>query len=1054
MDLKMLKGTWVRLKLDPARQGIFTGKMLQRGTRLLYQIKFPNRIEYIAGDQLEIIEEELSHPLDLFLKGQLSRACDLKRILTHVRLGGRLANLIYSMEISNTDFYAYQFKPVIKILNSVTNGLLIADEVGLGKTIEAGLIWTELKSRFDLRRLLVMVPAILQEKWQLELKNRFGIDAKILKAEETLKELTYTAQTGSYHDFAIITSMQGIRPRKGWENCDPENSPAASRLAKFLDELKYESELIDLLIVDEAHYMRNPESKTARIGQLLRNLSDYIILLSATPIHLKNKDLYTLARLIDEDTYYREDVFNLIIEANAPLVKARDAILTQELNSKEFWEYINSARSHFLLKNNKQLKYYTDSPPTDVQLKDNEFRNKIAEQLDSMNILGNIITRTRKRDVKEFRVIREPVPESIKMTEPEKIFFEFVTNSVREFCAKYDYHEGFLLVLPQRQMASSMPAALRWWQSKRFNTKDGLDNAIFTNLLNADDDEYEEIDYELEDYEELGPLSKELIRQSYKYGDYATLFKNDSKFNRLKQVLNKKLSENKKEKIVLFSYFRPTLNYLNERLKADGYRCLLLMGGEKINKNEIIRRFKNSDDINLLLSSEVGSEGIDLDFCRILINYDLPWNPMKVEQRIGRLDRIGQKANRILIWNLFYEDTIDGRIYNRLLKRIGIFEHTLGGLEPIVGHELRILTMDLLRDNLTAEQEQERIDQTTQAIVNRQKEEERLEEEAKHLVAYGDYILNQVKAAKEMNNWIKGKDIQNYIIDYFQLNYSGCYFKQHYDDKSVFDIQLSNAAKNDLDNYLRGKRISTTTRLVSNETRPIQCEFVNKLFIESNQNLEIINQIHPVVRFVTSQIEKQEKYHYPAVSVKLSSSKLANRLTTGNYAFSVQKWTVKGLRDIEKLYYCVLPECDQSNFLKNEDAELLVTLAASQGTDWLEAKNEINLSIFGELINQRCLALSDDKYQEFIDDLEKTNSYRADIQLKSIENHLDRQVTKLTETIKNLRQAGKESIAIMNQGKIDKLQNKMERKKMEVENGKKIVTNKEEICLGVIQLTN
>ena len=91
-------------------------------------------------------------------------ASDLRRNLTHVRLSGRLANVIYSMDVTGTDFYAYQFKPVLKLLNSATSGILVADEVGLGKTIEAGLIWTELRSRFDFRRLMVLCPAVLREK--------------------------------------------------------------------------------------------------------------------------------------------------------------------------------------------------------------------------------------------------------------------------------------------------------------------------------------------------------------------------------------------------------------------------------------------------------------------------------------------------------------------------------------------------------------------------------------------------------------------------------------------------------------------------------------------------------------------------------------------------------------------------------------------------------------------------------------------------------------------------------------------------------------------------
>jgi hypothetical protein len=139
----------VRLTSDPGKKGLTTGKFRYRDGRKLIQVRFPNSVEYVPDDQLEIHPKIRENPLDLLEKGKLGLARDLRRTIAHVRLSGRLANLIYSMEITNTDFYAYQFKPVLKLLNSATNGILTADEVGLGKTIEAGLIWTELPSPFE-----------------------------------------------------------------------------------------------------------------------------------------------------------------------------------------------------------------------------------------------------------------------------------------------------------------------------------------------------------------------------------------------------------------------------------------------------------------------------------------------------------------------------------------------------------------------------------------------------------------------------------------------------------------------------------------------------------------------------------------------------------------------------------------------------------------------------------------------------------------------------------------------------------------------------------------
>src|SRR5439155_24519141 len=132
----------------------------------------------------------------------------------------------------------------------------------------------------------------------------------------------------------------------------------------------------------------------------------------------------------------------------------------------------------------------------------------------------------------------------------------------------------------------------------------------------------------------------------------------------------------------------------------------------------------------------------------------LPWNPMRVEQRIGRLDRIGQRADKILVWNLMYDETIDSRIYDRLFVRLQIFERALGGLEGVLGNEIVKLTADLMRGKLTAVVEEERIEQTSQALVNKRNMEERLEQDAATLVGHSDYILNQIQAARELHRWI------------------------------------------------------------------------------------------------------------------------------------------------------------------------------------------------------------------------------------------------------------------------------------------------------------
>ncbi|MFA0025976.1 helicase-related protein, partial [Vibrio sp. 10N.261.49.A5] len=167
----------------------------------------------------------------------------------------------------------------------------------------------------------------------------------------------------------------------------------------------------------------------------------------------------------------------------------------------------------------------------------------------------------------------------------------------------------------------------------------------------------ESIGIDIESKNQLSPLMSEIGARLLPEIDIDNLRENDSKFNALIDFLKSWYSTHPEDQVVLFSYFRETLHYLNSRLFEEGINAQVLMGGMKETKQEIIDGFKANKECRILLSSEVASEGVDLQFCRVLINYDLPWNPMRIEQRIGRIDRYGQKSEKIHIINFCYADT-------------------------------------------------------------------------------------------------------------------------------------------------------------------------------------------------------------------------------------------------------------------------------------------------------------------------------------------------------------------------------------------------------------
>jgi len=566
-----------------------------------------------------------------------------------------LANLIYSLNTTNTNFLPYQFKPVLQFLDSPSRGILIADEVGLGKTIEAGLIWTELRVRQDARRLLVVCPAMLRDKWCSELANRFGVKAQRVDAGELLHHLE-KAKADRTEEFALVVSMQGMRPPKDWDSDTTPSKSASAQLARFLEDVEDDEPLLDLVIVDEAHYLRNKGTQTHRFATLLRPVTDGLVLLSATPIQMRSTDLFNLLHLLDEDAFPLEWTYDQSVRANAPLVALRDRLKRNPpVTQDEFRATLEYAVALRWYEDSEQIEYLLNNLPSDEELSAVRSRADYAELLDRLNPRAKVITRTLKRDVDELRVTREPRTLRVAMNEAERAFYERVTDAVRDYCESSDVSEGFLLTIPQRQMSSCMAAACQGW---RMRLEQQALEASET-LTELEGDMVESVVLPATQ-QRSGELLTILTSIAQECGDYDKLASDDSKFGILLRSLKDYWHGNPGKKVVLFAFYRHTLHYLARRLADVGIRALVLHGG--MDKTEILRSFERDDAVHVLLSSEVASEGVDLQFSSLLVNYDLPWNPARIEQRIGRIDRIGQPESKILIWNRVDEDTLEERV--------------------------------------------------------------------------------------------------------------------------------------------------------------------------------------------------------------------------------------------------------------------------------------------------------------------------------------------------------------------------------------------------------
>ena len=252
------QGTVVRLRNDPSCSGQITGVMESRRNRIYWEIQLADGSgrRKFPQEQLEAAATS-SDPIHDLLGGRFADPDILRRLILHERLNGRQRDVLYSIDVTDTEFHAYQFKPVVKLLASPSQGLLIADEVGLGKTIEAGLIWTELVARFDAHRLLVVCPKSLTEKWRQELWQKFSVDAKITDAGGLMEALRRDAEGSD--GFALIISLSSARPPRGWQE---DGEGARAELARFLTEQESAPRpLIDCVIFDEAHHLRNPATR-------------------------------------------------------------------------------------------------------------------------------------------------------------------------------------------------------------------------------------------------------------------------------------------------------------------------------------------------------------------------------------------------------------------------------------------------------------------------------------------------------------------------------------------------------------------------------------------------------------------------------------------------------------------------------------------------------------------------------------------------------------------------------------------------------------------------
>lgn len=484
---------------------------------------------------------------------------------------------------------------------------LLADEVGLGKTIEAGLILKKLKKQNLIKRILIASPRGLIKQWIDEMKLRFNEEFHLVNPG---KNLTYEEQNIWEQQNQIICSMDAVKPiknRSGWseEKLEKYNK----KRFQDLTEAKW-----DLVIVDEAHKLSGSTTGVARheLGVALSETTPYLLLLSATPHQGKTEQFKRLMALLDPKTFEK----------------------TENIKTENVKKYV--------IRTEKKIAVDPEGKPL--------FMPRITQLV--------------------------PVEWSQAHKHQRQLYSE-ITEYVR-----YGYNKaieekrnyiGFLMVLMQRLVSSSTRAIRQTLERRKeilettpslFTQQDILED------LWSDTTGQQKLDQILTKIGEGIRDEKNEVLRLASLARKAEVTHPDAKAEKLLEIIYKQKTEeqNPNLKFLIFTEFIPTQEMLLEFLKIRGFNVVTLNGSMSL-KERVNAQNKFADQADILISTEAGGEGINLQFCHIVFNYDLPWNPMRIEQRIGRIDRIGQK-HPVKVYNLVFNNTIEQRVRQVLEEKL------------------------------------------------------------------------------------------------------------------------------------------------------------------------------------------------------------------------------------------------------------------------------------------------------------------------------------------------------------------------------------------------
>ena len=839
--------------------------------------------------------------------------------LTALQIRHPSLSTLYSLNAARVDFIPYQFRPVLRFIRSDRPRLLIADGVGVGKTIEAGLILRELQARRDIRSVLIICPRplVTERKWESEMKRfeeRFTpLNGPTLRY--CINELDLEGVWPDQHQKVILpyslfddallygSGTEGKRrPRKGLLDLDPP--------PRF-----------DLVIVDEAHHIRNQETYAHRAVRFFCDHAEAAVFLTATPIQLGSHDLFVLLNTLRPDLILDQESFEHMAEPNPFINQAVNHARAQEPDwsarasealdkaaSTDWGRAILSHSPEFnrirgrvltLGRSNQQnaessvaaQKILKEAPPTwsasAAESSAEDERIQLITDIEALHTFSGIINRTRRRDIGEF-TIRKPETVAVEFTGGQKRLHDDLLQVQAEIFSRLhsDISIKFLMTTIRRQAASCL-----------FGLAPFLDDILNRHI---DELEWTEADNTAPALRSDAVDSIQLKIQAV-LEQARALDPSDPKYERLHDIIRDKqnLPNNK---VILFSSFRHTLHYLYERLRADGLRVGMLHGGTPDEERLALRnRFamprEDSTTLDVLLFSEIGCEGLDYQFCDCIVNYDLPWNPMRVEQRIGRIDRVGQRSETVAIVNLITPGTVDADIYERCLLRIGVFESALGGSEEILGDITREIRNIAENYTLSEEERGIKLQQLADNKIRLVQEQEALEQRQMELFGIRlpeDRMKREIEDASSF--WLTSESIHRLVALYLQ---QACGRDQKFilGERPLKKLRLSQEARTillrDFRNLPRQNAIAYREweKWLKGADQHLSMTFESDCATE-HPEAAFIMPLHPLVKqAAVALVSDMDRKAVARLKVQ------ASEVPAGHYDFVIYQWQFRGIRE-------------------------------------------------------------------------------------------------------------------------------------------------------------